>query len=481
MIKIGLALSGGGHRATVWALGVLLYLVDAGMNRNVGTISSVSGGSIANGVLAHSVDFAETDPEHFRTAIRPALTHVARDGLFFWGRQTNAYLVATLGSLTAGAVLVVAWPVAAAVTGATELPPAVHVAGGAGLFLLLLGSWLFSRRSVVVERALARVHFGGSPGPRLADVRRRTEHVFCATELQSGYHVYLAPAFVHSYAFGTGAPADLTLAAAVQCSACLPFAFAPRRLPAGRHHFAVPPGGPVPPRHLVLSDGGVYDNMADQWLVGLPDRVRRNAGLPIRTTRLDHQVVVNAGGTNRLRGMRAATLPFIGDLLTLRRVNDILYAGTTSHRRQQLVRAGDSAAHTGEGPLTALLQTTQTPYVVAEALAGGTDERAGRAREAVAHLARYDPYGASEWARRAAANASVPTVLRRLGTGTTVNLLEHAYLTAMYGTHVLLGYPLLTPPARESFEALVGPGERVRSGRRPSRGGPVAEREQQRP
>src|SRR5689334_7417179 len=49
--RIGIAVSGGGYRAAAWGLGTLLYLVDAGLNGRVTTISSVSGGSIPNAVL----------------------------------------------------------------------------------------------------------------------------------------------------------------------------------------------------------------------------------------------------------------------------------------------------------------------------------------------------------------------------------------------------------------------------------------------
>jgi hypothetical protein len=41
--RVGVALSGGGHRASVWAAGLLLYLADAGRNGDVGVIASVSG------------------------------------------------------------------------------------------------------------------------------------------------------------------------------------------------------------------------------------------------------------------------------------------------------------------------------------------------------------------------------------------------------------------------------------------------------
>ncbi len=49
---IGVALSGGGFRATFAALGVIRFLADAGLLGNVRYISSVSGGSVANGVVA---------------------------------------------------------------------------------------------------------------------------------------------------------------------------------------------------------------------------------------------------------------------------------------------------------------------------------------------------------------------------------------------------------------------------------------------
>jgi NTE family protein len=48
----GLTFSGGGFRATLAALGVVRYLADAGRLGDVRFVSSVSGGSIANGVVA---------------------------------------------------------------------------------------------------------------------------------------------------------------------------------------------------------------------------------------------------------------------------------------------------------------------------------------------------------------------------------------------------------------------------------------------
>src|SRR5262245_62898119 len=51
-IKVGLALSGGGFRATLFHLGVIWRLNEIGWLRRIDMITSVSGGSIINGMLA---------------------------------------------------------------------------------------------------------------------------------------------------------------------------------------------------------------------------------------------------------------------------------------------------------------------------------------------------------------------------------------------------------------------------------------------
>src|SRR5262245_51555324 len=63
--EIGVALSGGGVRASLASLGALLYVVDVGINEEVGTIASVSGGSITNAFVAQECDFRTATPETF--------------------------------------------------------------------------------------------------------------------------------------------------------------------------------------------------------------------------------------------------------------------------------------------------------------------------------------------------------------------------------------------------------------------------------
>ena len=51
-VRIGVTLSGGGFRATFAGLGVVRYLADAGLLGDLRFASSVSGGSVANGMIA---------------------------------------------------------------------------------------------------------------------------------------------------------------------------------------------------------------------------------------------------------------------------------------------------------------------------------------------------------------------------------------------------------------------------------------------
>src|ERR1700747_534650 len=100
--RVGVALSGGGHRASVWAAGLLLYLADVGRNGDVGVIASVSGGSITTGVGARQMDYGQARADEVREGLGPLLHHIAYAGLFFWGPSTNLYVIAVLGVLGLG-------------------------------------------------------------------------------------------------------------------------------------------------------------------------------------------------------------------------------------------------------------------------------------------------------------------------------------------------------------------------------------------
>ena len=63
--RIGLALSGGGFRATLYHMGVVRYLRDAGLLESVTDIASVSGGSILGAHLALNWDRYNGSDEQF--------------------------------------------------------------------------------------------------------------------------------------------------------------------------------------------------------------------------------------------------------------------------------------------------------------------------------------------------------------------------------------------------------------------------------
>lgn len=109
--RIGVALSGGGHRAALFGLGVLLYLADAKKNAEVVSIASVSGGSLTNGFVAQSLDYRATSGDAFREAARPLVRRLAKTGTFFPPSAfTWAYLALLLGSfLPLGGVWLLPW------------------------------------------------------------------------------------------------------------------------------------------------------------------------------------------------------------------------------------------------------------------------------------------------------------------------------------------------------------------------------------
>ncbi|MGW6915301.1 hypothetical protein ACWGB8_16005 [Kitasatospora sp. NPDC054939] len=461
MARIGVALSGGGYRATMWGIGALMYLADTDRHRDVVAISSVSGGSVANGVVAQETDFRRSPGPGFTQRVRPLIRHCAHTGLFFWGPATNRYVISLFALTGLAAATLLAGVAATAVDGLRVLSGSLL---GAGLLLLAGALRYFQRRSVVVDRALARelFHRDGVP-TALGDVRRSVDHVFCATELQSGDHFYLSPGFTYGFRFGTGIPGDLPLSTAVQVSACLPGAFAVRRLPTDRHRFAPPATSApaVPASTLVLTDGGVYDNMADQWLLGLADRTRR-AGGPPANGEVDEILVVNASAGMTWDPFPASRLPVVGELAALNRIRNVMYDVTTSHRRSNLVRSSELAAKSG-GPVSVLVHIAQSPYRVADAYADATEfrpdaaARAARAKEVLALLGD-DPEHRAAWRDRADRSRGTKTVLRKLGADTTADLLLHAYTLAACNLHVLLGYPLPAAlPDRQYFIDLVGP------------------------
>ena len=442
--KVALAFSGGGHRASLFALGVLLYLTEAGKNREVTSVSSVSGGSLTNGFVAQAGDYSSLTPNEFeRRVVRPLARQLAKRGTLWASWTTWAYVLALAVGFAATFFV---W----------SLP--LNWVARVLLFTLALAGWSFllaSRRGDVCGRAFRTELYSNNRKPTLLGEIQKSnvQHVICATDLHAGEHVYFSGGFVCSYRLGWGRPADLPLYVAIQASAAYPGGFPPRWLRTARHGFEH--GAESVPHYMVLSDGGVYDNMGDQWPVGIGSRKRRWPEHSHELHEPKELVVVNASGPMGWTPVRTLSLPAIGEIFSLLRVIRVLFEKTTTTRRIALVGRFDRAAREGTGLEGALVMINQSPFGVAEFfLAQETEwpDRAGRARKVLDLLGRDSR---EQWKQIAKSNARVKTTLSRLGTDVAASLLCHGYVLAMANLHVILDYPLLPVPTMERFRETV--------------------------
>src|ERR1700761_7709681 len=77
--KLGLALSGGGFRASLYHLGLIRFLRDAGILPQICHITSVSGGSILAAHLVLNWDRYNGSPSEFDAAAAEILSFVRLD------------------------------------------------------------------------------------------------------------------------------------------------------------------------------------------------------------------------------------------------------------------------------------------------------------------------------------------------------------------------------------------------------------------
>jgi predicted acylesterase/phospholipase RssA len=441
MSRIAVALSGGGHRAALFGLGVLLYLVDAGKHASVTSVASVSGGSLTNGYVAQSVDYASVSTQEFWELARKLTTQIGSRGTLWASPLTWAYL----------AVLVLA--ALATFVGVWFLP--IGLAWRLLFFVVavLLLAVFAGLRSWICARSFARTLYSPTGKPsRLDATARPVDHVLCATELHAGEHAYFSGRFVCSYRLGFGRPGDLALHDAVQASAAYPGGFPARWFRTSRHAFAQPADErAASSRFMVLVDGGAYDNLGDEWALGVRARNRRWATLDPGLIEPDELIVVNSSGPMDWGRLEHLRLPVVGEALTLKRDVDILYDTTTSTRRRWLF---DTFSN-GQGALRgAIVQITQSPFLVAGRYADSPHEDDAK-RRAIAVLAALGDT-TDEWAAVTAANRGVKTTLNKLGPTVAASLVRHGYVLAMANLHVLLDYPLLPVPAATRFNELGG-------------------------
>jgi len=442
-VQVSVALSGGGHRASLWGLGALQDLADAGVNASTVSVSSVSGGSITNGYVGQQVAYRDVDGDAFEQRVTtPLLRQITTGGTLFAGWQTWAYI---------GVVVIVAL---ASLVGVWFLPAPMLVRVVAAVVGLLLTMVLIGLRGRMARAAFRRTLFSpsGSSTP-LHAMETGVDHVLCATDLRSGDHVYFARDLVYSYQYGTGGPADVDVASAVAASAALPGAFPPLPVSTAGMDLAYIGSQPDEPngrgqRAMHLVDGGVYDNMGDQWGAGYRARRRR---LPerYRDRSPDHLLVINASAGVDWAPRRLLDWPIVREVVALIADQGIQYDNTTAHRRSALIARFRATERQGWGLRGVYVGIDRSPFLVADRFR--CDDDPGQRAKAVRRLLGDDEASRAAWDRQAAASAGEATQLSKMDPVVAAAIVRHAYVTTMCNAHIILGYPLVPVPDVDRF------------------------------
>lgn len=274
--SIGLALSGGGFRATLFGLGSLWRLNEIGLLAKLDRITSVSGGSILMGILANGWN----------------------DLQFEDGRANNF-------------IEIVAKPVQDFCSKTIDI--------GAGILGIITpfksaGEFLSDRydKELFVGKMLRDIP------PAAPD--RAPKFIFYSTNLQTGRSFRFRQDMVADYVLGISRTVDVSLARVVAASSAFPPIFSPIILHTDPEAWEKPlndiPGLRNLRKRIVLADGGVYDNLGLESLVDNVDIVLvSDAGAPFE---IDES-------------------PFEDYLLQLGRVRDILIDQTRALRKRWLV------------------------------------------------------------------------------------------------------------------------------------------------
>jgi NTE family protein len=243
--SIGLCFSGGGFRASFYALGALRYLAEASLLDRVSAISAVSGGSIATAAAADRwIEFLEagaTGDAFVEKIDKPFRKAVTSKNL------RRRWTVASLAAF------------------------APFTGGRGGAYARTLAHNLYDTR-------------------RVADLPKAPDFIFTSTTLARGRAFWIAPRFVGSYDTGyvEPTPAGVSLGKAVAASAAFPPSLTVVNLKT--NGFGFPKWSP---KRVALVDGGVYDNLGLEWFQGWTEHALRPASAAPKPP---FTIVVNASG-----------------------------------------------------------------------------------------------------------------------------------------------------------------------------------------
>ncbi|MCC6589055.1 MAG: patatin-like phospholipase family protein [Bryobacterales bacterium] len=296
--RIGLALSGGGFRASIFHLGVLKRLAESSWLSQIDIISTVSGGSILGAFLAlrwHRLAGREQDPNAFdQTMVRPFLDFVSHRSFTadwfcrlpiipFKKLIDSSYTRTSLAGEVFSSSLLEEKTCA-------DLPARPYLVMNATT-LISMRAWRFTRDGMG-DSQIGHTSWNHKP---------------------------------------------LALGQCVAASAAFPPVFPPMRIPIGEREFTGPIyGGQSIEKHpyVALTDGGVYDNLGLEVLI----KTTKLPGLPEPVAPPQLLVVSDAGAPPPRRFHRSGVPGWQSGLL-LYRVDEIAREQVSALRRRELMSA----------------------------------------------------------------------------------------------------------------------------------------------
>jgi len=245
--KIGLALSGGGSRAIAFHLGCLRALNRLGLLDRIDVLSTVSGGSVIGACFhAHQGDFASFEAK-MREILSRGLAKLMCRKLFSPLGVKVAGAFALIGFVTfCVAVIRIAFNVL------TLISPR-SIARHFERFEIRSPLHRFASRTSLLEAALDDLLFGGAS---LSDLSAKPHLVINASELRTGSAFRFGTMESGSWRWGKLHDNDVALAHAVAASAAYPLF-----LPAFDESFTFDKKGMLRSDRVILTDGGIYDNL----------------------------------------------------------------------------------------------------------------------------------------------------------------------------------------------------------------------------
>lgn len=451
---IGIAISGGGIRAALYSIGVLVYLVHSGLHERVRLISSVSGGSIVNAILGLSNDYSRVSREEFDTLAGRLASQLAKQGVFFWpglGRVLLSLVPLLLWSPVMLFLLQLPWDWRLFWLG--ELLYALPIT------LFVLFRFTLGRRDMqnkVYANFVAVATTGQKRPPksariaRLSDFREsRVRHVLCATELTSGRPFYMDRQMVHSPAYGSGLP-KLSVSKAIYASAAFPVGFPPLRVKTVDLNMSGGDTEDRPPR-LVLSDGGVFNNLGTDFFAAWEKVTTSPFTSDPRFTPLptvEQKIIINASSPAKIVTMSRVWI--WRNISAIPRIMSILYENTLRPRVERLIHEETKPG----GPL--VIDIADSPIELAERIKS-CDDGDGASQRAADMLTKLDNFRDDAYWHGYASRASLTkTVLRAVGETVAVRLLTIGYLNATIACHARLKSAGLNEvPSEYWFQTLV--------------------------